>query len=95
MDKTKELLKRIGKIDLLKVPGLMLTEEQIAALREYDEVQNLPWQQAAANCREAISMAAYIGPTGYFAIMQCKNALDRYNKGERSRELFELMKEKG
>lgn len=91
MDKTKELLKRIGKIDLLKVPGLTLTDAQIAALQEYDEVQNLPWDDAVANCSTVMCIAVSIGPCGYFAVMACKDALDRYDKGERSRELFDLM----
>lgn len=88
---TPEVMEALNKIAKAVPQALNLTPEQAAALREYNEVQNLPWNDAVENCRFMMGEAIALGPTGFFYVMGCQDMLRRYENGERSRELFDDM----
>lgn len=74
-------------------PEITLPQKLSEALKEYTEVQSLDWNGAVENVRFLMGEALMLGPTGYFYMMACQNMLKRYENGERTRELYEEMKD--
>lgn len=72
-------------------PAELFTPMGLQLLKEYDEVQSLPWEDAADNVRTVQLLAISFGPIGYFAVMGCERLIKRYESGERTRELFDEM----
>ncbi len=79
-----EIIKEVGE-------EITLSNELSEALQEYKECQSLDWETAVENCRNMQGEALMLGTVGYFYYMGCERLLDRYKKGERSRELYEEM----
>lgn len=91
MKYTNEQLKALSEALKKVSDGVQLTPELAEELQEYEEVQKLPWEEAAENCRFMMDEALQLGPTGYFYFKGCLKMLARYEKGERTRELFDEM----
>lgn len=87
----QEQLEALQKAQKLLGDELTLTTDQAEALKEYEEVQNLPWDKAVENCKFMMGEALLIGPAGFFYVHGCKEMLEKYEAGVRTRELYDEM----
>lgn len=93
MNYNTEQIKALAEAAKLLGDDLKLTPEQTDALKEYEEVQALPWDDAVNYCRQMMLESLTIGPMGLFYYKGCERLLARYDNGERTRELFNVMTE--
>ena len=68
-----------------------LTEETIQEILENENKRDmeLDWDKALEHLTEMLAEAITIGPAGTFYIMGCNMLKNRYDNGERTKELYD------
>ena len=82
IDNNNELASCVLDIDDLK--------ELRELLKEVNKITDEEWEKAVEHVEEMRNMAVFI-PTGFFYIQGCNGLLARYERGERTEELYKEM----
>lgn len=91
MKHTNEQLKLLSEA-MKQFGGVITLPVSLAVeLKEYERVSALPWEKVAEHVRRMMLEGYAFGLAGFFYIKGCEVLLSRYEKGERTQELFDEM----
>lgn len=74
-----------------------LTEDSIQNIiekekkKEVTKISEDEWMKARNHTVDMLMEGQAIGPTGMFYVIGCRNLLERYDRGERTKELYDEM----